>query len=270
MKKVLFASTVLVGVMASNTYAADIAPAPVIDWNGFYLGVNAGYGWGDTDISSTFERRELFEVVALAEDGHGGHGNAFSGLNADVDGFMGGVQAGFNYQSDSLLFGVVADFSLAGMDGDVSNGKTEHSHEEEVVEVDLLAENGHQGQGGPHAAFEVEYDWVSTVRARAGFLPTEHWLIYATGGLAIADISLDSKVDQGPWKDVSNSDTELGWTLGGGTEFMLTENITLFTEVLYMDFGSNDERWETERAEGKVSYDSDLWTVKAGVNFLFN
>ncbi|MGE0238178.1 MAG: outer membrane protein [Parvibaculaceae bacterium] len=84
-------------LMASSAYAADIeAPAPY-DWNGFYLGLHAGYLWGDVDIE------EEGEVAASG---------------GDIDGFVGGALAGFNVQFDPLVLGLEADIGWTDVDGD--------------------------------------------------------------------------------------------------------------------------------------------------------
>jgi outer membrane immunogenic protein len=59
MRKFLFNSIVLVGLLTGPAMAADLpvkAPiyetpvvAPVYNWAGFYVGGNAGYGWGKVD-----------------------------------------------------------------------------------------------------------------------------------------------------------------------------------------------------------------------------
>jgi opacity protein-like surface antigen len=60
MKKILLSSVALLG-LATGAMAADLpsrraAPAPIVaavpvfTWTGFYVGVNAGYGWSNDDI----------------------------------------------------------------------------------------------------------------------------------------------------------------------------------------------------------------------------
>lgn len=260
MKRFALAAVLLAGVSATSQ-AADIAPAPAMDWTGFYAGAFAGGGWGTTDIES--ERRSHAEVQTL-EGGEGG-GPSLD-LEADVDGMLGGVQAGYDLQHDAFVFGIVGDFAFSGISGDVEKTK------EEKTEPVLTNGGGGGGDGsGPPAAFDMEYDWLATLRARVGFLPTENWLIYGTGGLAWAGVNFESTINEGPLQGLSNDDSNFGYALGGGTEVRLDENWSLFAEALYMDFGDND--LDVESKEGpyeSVNYDSTLWTVKAGVNFRFN
>ena len=106
MKKILLSSVALLG-LASGAMAADLpsrrAPAPIIaavpvfTWTGFYVGVNAGYGWNTNDDF-------IFNDVRydLGDDG----------------GFVGGAQAGYNYQIGSFVVGLEGDIQYADFGGD--------------------------------------------------------------------------------------------------------------------------------------------------------
>ena len=49
MKKIAFLALAYT-VLVAPANAADIAPAPVMDWTGLYIGGFVGGGWGTTDI----------------------------------------------------------------------------------------------------------------------------------------------------------------------------------------------------------------------------
>jgi outer membrane immunogenic protein len=106
MKKILLSSVALLG-LATGAMAADLpsrrAPAPIIaavpvfTWTGFYVGVNAGYGWNSNDSITV------------------------GGVRFDLDdegGFVGGAQAGYNYQIGSFVVGLEGDIQYADFGGD--------------------------------------------------------------------------------------------------------------------------------------------------------
>jgi outer membrane immunogenic protein len=122
MKKILLSSVALLG-LATGAMAADlpsrrapapiVAAAPIFTWTGFYVGVNAGYGWSNDD----------FDAIALADDD-------------DDGGFIGGAQVGYNYQIGSFVVGLEGDIQYAdfGRDGafdvdgdDIADGEFDNS-----------------------------------------------------------------------------------------------------------------------------------------------
>jgi outer membrane immunogenic protein len=122
----LLAATALSVAGVSAASAADLpmraappapvfAPVPVFTWTGFYVGVNAGYGWSEDDN----------DAIDLADD-------------EDDGGFIGGAQVGYNYQIGSFVVGLegdiqYADFGREGVfnytdeDGDILQGELESS-----------------------------------------------------------------------------------------------------------------------------------------------
>jgi outer membrane immunogenic protein len=72
-------------------------PADMYNWSGFYVGGQAGYGWGDADY---------------AADAGGGVAGTF-----DIDGAFAGGNAGFNIQNGSWVFGVEGDVFWSGIEG---------------------------------------------------------------------------------------------------------------------------------------------------------
>src|SRR6478609_10839090 len=104
MKKYLLASVAALGIVAAGAASAADLPSrkgpiaapvyvPVFTWTGFYVGANAGYGWGNTSTNNL-------------------------GQVGDLDGFIGGGQVGYNYQIGQFVLGAEADFQGA----DLSSG----------------------------------------------------------------------------------------------------------------------------------------------------
>ncbi|QIB32754.1 outer membrane protein [Ancylobacter pratisalsi] len=100
MNRSILAGLGLAALISAPAAAADLgypAPEPVayaaampFTWTGFYLGANAGYGWGTADWSP------------------------------DTDGFVGGIQAGYNWQgSGPLVLGFEADLQYSNVESSV-------------------------------------------------------------------------------------------------------------------------------------------------------
>jgi outer membrane immunogenic protein len=67
----------------------------------------------------------------------------------------------------------------------------------------------------------------------------DRWLVYATGGLAVAHInsSLNLQYATGSYNG-SDSRTRAGYTVGGGVEYSFAQNWSAKLEYLYLDFGT--------------------------------
>ena len=87
-----------------------VSPAPMVapmwSWTGFYIGANAGYGWGNIDNSDNgiFGRRDF---------------------DLDADGGLVGGQVGYNWQMDNFVFGVETDLQYA----DLSSSNTRNVYD---------------------------------------------------------------------------------------------------------------------------------------------
>lgn len=221
-------------------------PAPVYSWTGWYAGLNAGYGWENTIDNSVTSSTCLTPPLSLGvcSDVARALAAAVPGQFDDhPKGFIGGGQIGYNYQfSPNWLAGVEADFQGAHIKGDDSKAGSVH-FSISIPDPDAnVAGTGSQ-----------KIDWFGTLRGRLGWLPVNPLLIYATGGLAYGhtktDVSWSGNVagfeTNGGSTAVSLSDTRVGWTVGGGLEWMFAPRWSLKAEYLYYDLGT-------------VSFDSSL------------
>ncbi len=102
MRRLTLASTGFLALLSGSAWAADMGAdlpmtAPGFDWTGYYAGLQAGYGWGRSEIT-------------------GDDGGPFS-VKPDIDGgFVGGHVAGL-WQFDQAVIGAEADLNYASIDG---------------------------------------------------------------------------------------------------------------------------------------------------------
>lgn len=141
-----------------------------------------------------------------------------------------GAQIGANYQIDSFVVGVEADWSWTDMSGE----------DWRINEF-----------------LQVETDWLATVRLRAGYDFGE-LLVYGTGGIAFIKNSITLPVTA-----ESDSLTHTGWTIGGGLEAMLTENLSAKAEYLYLDFPTERYTMTINQADS----DTEMQLLRLGVNY---
>jgi outer membrane immunogenic protein len=190
--------------------------AAAYNWTGFYLGVHAGYGWGNADSNTThLPSQTTFNASPF-------------GQSTNADGFIGGAQAGYNWQTGAFVFGVEADISFSGMRG--SSRREPLTANNGVIILTSFQD------------VTTDMDWFGTARLRAGFTVAPQLLLYATGGLAfgqVDDTVFTTYIAGFPAASYpgSSSDTRVGWTLGGGAEWALTQNWTVKAEYLYFDLG---------------------------------
>ena len=199
--------------------AADLEASPPggFDWSGFYAGATAGYVWGEADFElRTRDGWTSFPVEASTYE------NAMD-MDLSPQGFIGGAKLGWNSQSDSFVFGFEGDFSYADADDGESVGAQPQS----------TFASGRN---------DAELSWLSTLRLRAG-IAFDRALIYATGGLAAGKWDVASVIEsQEPDSTVRfrDDDWKLGWVVGGGIEYALSESWSFNAEYLFMDFGKVD------------------------------
>ena len=140
-------------------------------------------------------------------------------------GFTGGVQVGCNWQGagSPLVLGVEADFNGSSL--------------KESATV-AFAINPVSGFTAHTENNTKDVTCFSTFRGRLGYA-ADRWLVYATGGLAVAHInsSLNLLFLGGSYIG-SDSRTRTGYTVGGGLEYAFTNKWSAKFEYLYLDFGT--------------------------------
>ncbi len=257
-----------VAAQAADLPTRKAPPAPIFvpppfTWTGFYVGVNAGGIWSSGSRSAT-----------LVDPGNVWLSGYFpGGIGSNNSGFIGGGQAGYNWQSGAFVLGAETDF-----DG-TSLGKTFNYSSAPFAGVGLPT--GLLGDS-LYVHAKANLDWLGTARVRIGFVatPDNRLMIYGTGGFAYAGGSSNFNVydaNQGLFWGGSPSSTRTGWTIGGGAEYAITNNITIKGEYLYVDLGSNTINTTGNLAAAtllpgtyataKINYDASIF--RAGINYKF-
>lgn len=155
----------------------------------------------------------------------------------DFDGFAGGVTGGYNHAFDQILVGVEADIALSEADGTVRYITSE--------------------------GVNAELDWLSTIRARLGFIH-EDFLFFVTGGVAMG--GLEAEVfGFGPSRPDLDK-TAFGYSIGGGAEWAVTDRMTVKAEYLYVDLANEDLSFSISGFDS-VGLETNL--VRFGVNWQF-
>ncbi|MGJ0509332.1 MAG: outer membrane protein [Methylocystis sp.] len=299
MKKIAL-SVAALAISAGSAIAADLPsrkaapilpppPPPAPLWTGFYVGLNAGGTWANSNSQS-------IGVGPVAADPFWPHGAAIdgtrylaafsaaasvAGVNSGANGgFIGGGQIGYNWQFyNSFVAGVEADIQ----------GLTGNSASRSVITAAPV------GDGTNYVAITSargNLDYIGTVRGRLGWLFTPTLLVYGTGGLAYGGVSLNTAslvyndvfvtTNHLPasFGGVNFSNTQVGWTAGGGLEWMFMPNWSAKVEYLYYDLGTVAQNFAmpaTDNASGlnalfggQVRARVNGNIVRAGVNYHFN
>jgi outer membrane immunogenic protein len=236
MKKIVLA-VALVAIGAAPVLAADLpaapvysnAPpvvAPVYNWTGFYVGLNAGGAISDT----SYNTYPTGCYVAAAPCAGGPPQNSFRSALATFNGgsFTGGGQAGYNWQSGSAVFGIETDINFTGQNTSINQL------------IALPVPPFVPGSFFLNSTSD-KLDWFGTLRGRAGFLATPTLLLYGTGGLAyghVASTTVDQVTTTPDFYSASASTVRVGWTAGAGAEWMFAPNWSAKLEYLYVDLGT--------------------------------
>jgi outer membrane immunogenic protein len=248
MRNSVFATALLVLVLGCCSAWAAGPATTTYNWTGFYGGLNAGLGVNDSKYTATptgaFSVNPPEIIAALTDSGN------FNNTAATIGG-----QVGYNYQRGCFVYGLETDFNY-------------NSSSTSGTGVNFLAM--------PLINYTVsqQVDYFGTLRARLGFTPADRYLIYVTGGLAYGYVSSRSYI---PFTDVvfsgSSSGMQVGWTVGAGNEFALTNCWSVKLEYLYINLGSSSYSYSGPGVPPGGTYTTNIDTaqhvIRVGFNYKF-
>ena len=250
MKKILLATTALLAIgAAAPAFAADLAarpynkapaysaPAVIYNWTGFYIGGHVGGAWRDNNF-------------------FGNNNNVFGNNNNNNNSarFIAGIQGGADYQfAQSWVMGVEANYSFKISNNNNNNG---FAFVDPAGAGLMTSNSNNRGLG--------------SVTARLGWT----WgpgLLYVKGGYGFRENGSNVAVTVGgvPVAFTYNRRQD-GYTIGGGLEYMFTQNWSGKLEYQYFNFGNSQFTTGPVALVGLGSWRSDEHTFKAGLNYRFN
>lgn len=248
----------LMGALTATT-AAHAQPQDY-DWSGAYLGGSLGAAHSrasfDASTSDGFPGSYFTppdpEQIAEAAD-----------KSASQSRLSAGLFGGYGQQFDQLYLGVEAGVNSLSFDDSSSSGG--------IYESAPIASYNNN--------ISVKADWQASLRARVGWAE-KRWLAYLTGGVAATRIRMDATFSDTlgtrAFGNDSDNDTKLGWVIGLGGEYAISESWTIRGEYLYADYGKADTTalvtnpaFPTLANDLKSSVDLKTQILSVGVSYHF-
>jgi opacity protein-like surface antigen len=226
------------------------APAPsAVNWAGFYVGAFIGGAYGEAH----------WGIPGLGA------------VDPKVGGFIGGGTAGYNWQAGMWVYGIEGDISGTNLKGAQACGP---------LVGNLVA-------AGPffNTTCNASADWIATVAGRVG-ITWERALLYVKAGAAWTDADYSLTCNAGPLNGAgvgvlsscfnlagalvnssAASNSHVGYTVGFGSEFALTQQWSAKAEYAFMDFGDKN----VVGSDGTLfNLGTKVSQYKVGLNYRFN
>ena len=232
---------IALGLAIGHVSAADLprkAPAyvpppapPPYVWTGCYLGANVGAASAHVDVDNVTT------------------GGSIS--RTSNTGFAGGGQIGCDYQMGAWVFGIRNMFDGTS----ISGSRT-------FTDPARFAGTG---------TVDTKVNWFDTLTARGGYLVQPNVLFYVQGGAAWARAQATAFTSGGGAVGSASGNSNTGWTVGGGAEWMFVPHWSVFLEYNYMGFGTRSNAFQVcgGGACDTFSAKANISDVLVGVNYRF-
>ncbi len=289
MNKILISVLCLAPLLASAFNHEPKKPSPT--WTGVYIGGNLGASGNNNETDYDYSylpgngTNNFSDAFGNAADNPLGGGTPgpfnVDGLNAVASAmaqnilvkelgeegeyvFMGGGQLGFNWQHHEYVVGLEADIQWFAENSKASFSGT------------TFVPGGYESAG--HTKSNVY--WVSTERFRLGYA-FDRFLPYLTGGFAFGSTESSTFLQgtDGSTVDTfsgSTSETRIGWSAGGGFEYLFDMGFSGRIEGIYYNLGdvtydvaAQDAASAAEGLFTTASHTFDGVMIRAAVNYKF-
>lgn len=245
-------------VAADNfpSYKAPPVPYAGFDWTGLRIGVNAGGGFGE-ESTGIAGGNALGAVVVRS-------GLVPSTLKTTSSGAVAGGQISYLRQFGLWVLGAEVDGEWTNVKGSDSKGFT-------LVPFVPVSIN---------TVGESRLNWYTSFVGKAGFTPVERLLVYGKAGGVYGNYTnsvsttLSAPAPFGAVASASADQSKLGYTVGGGAEFMLTPQWSLGVDYSYLNFGTTNMAYAGRVNNTPVAFTAsheDAFHVgKATLNYKFD
>jgi len=241
---------------------AAFGAANAQDFNGFYVGANAGGAFGhfDAKLQTVFSPTGYFATTSVPAIANVGH------QKIEPNGFSAGGGAGFGHQWDNFYFGLEGDFQTMSLSGSKTGTATYPCCAPTAFTITQTAET----------------NWLFTLRPRVGWVFNNKVLLYQTVGAAFTKIkytALFTDTFATAHESAAFDESTLGYAVGGGLEWKLSPHWSVKGEYLYLGFGQADIPSQNLTAfTPPIPFPSNIFThtvdltthlARGGINFRF-
>jgi outer membrane immunogenic protein len=315
MKK-LFIGSILAIATVGTASAADIAvkapipaPPPVSDWSGIYVGVEGGYGWGKQSTDAISRGGPFAATMTVAGDTLPLAPPFFfpdvAIPSIKQKGWLAGGFFGAQKQWANWVLGIEGDIDAADINGFRTSNASLSSPEA------IRFSDGTNGVNvicspatpcftlGQNLSISSKVDALASLRGKVGWSFSPNWLIYGTGGAALAHVEntvvstnsatvpptgilgqlcaggFTCTLPPGGSLNTSGGSILFGYAVGGGIDWKLPLDAgsALVFGVEYLHYGFPQQTITlTDNAGGSRSFraSQNVDAVKGRISYLFS
>jgi len=217
-----------------DTYVPTTTGKPTKSgWAGFYIGGQLGGSWADSDVSARIGSGTFIIPGFVSTPLWGG---AITGISSDLSSATGGLYAGYNFD--------VGHKTIISLETDVVRADIDDRTGYNVFNVSAIG----SVTGYLMSRTDIEQKWAGATRVRIAYADHDQILPYISAGVAYGKIksSVNSYLSATPngvnaypgvEYNFRDSDTFIGWTVGTGADYAVTDNILMRVEYRYTDYG---------------------------------
>ncbi|WP_375627762.1 MULTISPECIES: outer membrane protein [unclassified Bartonella] len=261
-------------VSLQDVSSSRISPVTVsapFSWSGFYFGGQIGY----------FSNKNTLNYAQEARDGKWAWVDR--DLSPKLSGLRAGLYAGSNIDLGDLVFGFDTDMVWSGRKSTQTDNGKKILDESNSINIAFkkagipIIKSAAQGETISNygdivvSSVTLKETWSGAARARIGF--ASHRLMpYIAGGIAYRQMqyimSLLSKSQEdstifASGNVLNETKTMFGYTVGGGFDLAMTDNIIMRTEYRYSDF------FKKKFANDNLKISSQTHDVRFGIAYKF-